>query len=97
MSSQTDGLTPLLEKYLAPQDRPARDLTGDAHGKGLDEMIVGAHLYMHYLTDRVLEQAERKWRCVARFCQDTITNASPERTSYILSVRRHGFQSSDTD
>ncbi|GEM08823.1 tetratricopeptide repeat protein 15 [Rhodotorula toruloides] len=36
---ESDDVFLLLEKYLRPEHRPARDLSGDWHGKTLDELI----------------------------------------------------------
>jgi hypothetical protein len=37
---QTDGIAALLDKYLPPNQRPPRDLTGNYEGKQLNELIV---------------------------------------------------------
>ncbi|KAK4046836.1 hypothetical protein OIV83_005833 [Microbotryomycetes sp. JL201] len=65
----SDSIAALVEKYIPPQNRPARDLSGDWQGHTIDELI-----------------AARKWRAIARYCHDTILDASPEQTSYLLAL-----------
>lgn len=40
--SQTDSLTPLIEKYLSPQQRTTRDLSGAWRGRSLEQLIVSS-------------------------------------------------------
>ncbi|ORY64733.1 hypothetical protein BCR35DRAFT_308627 [Leucosporidium creatinivorum] len=65
----TDSLTPIIEKYLPPNQRPPRDLSGAWRGRTLDQLI-----------------ASRSWRAIAEYCHDSIMEASPEQTSYLLSL-----------
>ncbi|KAL8276888.1 hypothetical protein RQP46_010716 [Phenoliferia psychrophenolica] len=68
----TDTLSTLVDKYIPPQERPPRDLTGEAWKRdpllSLDSLITN-----------------RSWRAVATFCRDAILAADPTLTSLILS------------
>ncbi|KAK4055864.1 hypothetical protein OIO90_003120 [Microbotryomycetes sp. JL221] len=44
----TDAVTVLVDKYLAPQDRPPRDLSGAWQGRTLDELVLWS-LRLHSL------------------------------------------------
>ncbi|GAA6011784.1 hypothetical protein JCM10207_004243 [Rhodosporidiobolus poonsookiae] len=63
-----DPVAALLEKYLPPQQRPVRDLSGNWEGQKLEGLV-----------------ASRNRRGCARYAYNAITQAAPERTSYILS------------
>ncbi|KAI9064801.1 hypothetical protein FKP32DRAFT_1685335 [Trametes sanguinea] len=69
----TDPLSTLLTKYIPPEKRPPRDLTGDYSR-------VGGELHPMIMTS--------SWRAIARQARDRIVEADPEDVPYILSPRR---------
>ncbi|KAI0731358.1 hypothetical protein C8Q76DRAFT_612246 [Earliella scabrosa] len=67
----TDALSTLLTKYIPPEKRPPRDLTGDY-------ARVGGEIHPMVMTN--------SWRAIARQARDRIVEADPEEVSYILSL-----------
>ncbi|OSD04792.1 hypothetical protein PYCCODRAFT_1363432 [Trametes coccinea BRFM310] len=67
----TDPLSTLLTKYIPPEKRPPRDLTGDYSR-------VGGELHPMIMTN--------SWRAIARQARDRIVEADPEDVPYILSL-----------
>ncbi|RDX48174.1 hypothetical protein OH76DRAFT_1352964 [Lentinus brumalis] len=67
----TDPLSTLLTKYIPPEKRPPRDLTGDYARSG-------GEIHPLVMTN--------SWRAVARQARDRIVEADPEDVSYILSL-----------
>jgi hypothetical protein len=88
---QTDSLTPIIDKYLPPNQRPQRDLTGAHRGRTLEQLIVGSAptpwpgpLFLADLVSR--SQLSRSWRAVAEYCHDAIMESSADQTSFLLAV-----------
>ncbi|RPD76400.1 hypothetical protein L226DRAFT_460848 [Lentinus tigrinus ALCF2SS1-7] len=67
----TDPLSTLLTKYIPPEKRPPRDLTGDY-------TRAGGELHPLVMTN--------SWRAIARQARDRIVEADPEDVSFILSL-----------
>ncbi|KAH9852648.1 hypothetical protein C2E23DRAFT_730367 [Lenzites betulinus] len=67
----TDALSTLLSKYIPPEKRPPRDLTGDYSR-------AGGELHPMIMTN--------SWRAIARQARDRIVEADPEEVPYILSL-----------
>ncbi|KAI0675706.1 hypothetical protein C8Q78DRAFT_963869 [Trametes maxima] len=67
----TDPLSTLLTKYIPPEKRPPRDLTGDYSR-------AGGELHPLIMTN--------SWRAIARQARDRIVEADPEDVPYILSL-----------
>ncbi|KAI0358032.1 hypothetical protein OH77DRAFT_1397582 [Trametes cingulata] len=67
----TDPLSTLLTKYIPPEKRPPRDLTGDYSR-------AGGELHPLIMTN--------SWRAIARQARDRIVEADPEEVAYILSL-----------
>ncbi|KAI0630550.1 hypothetical protein C8Q77DRAFT_1063168 [Trametes polyzona] len=67
----TDPLSTLLTKYIPPEKRPPRDLTGDYSR-------AGGELHPLIMTN--------SWRAIARQARDRIVEADPEEVPYILSL-----------
>ncbi|KAI1793510.1 hypothetical protein LXA43DRAFT_1123281 [Ganoderma leucocontextum] len=67
----TDPLSTLLTKYIPPERRPPRDLTGD-HARS------GGEIHPLVMTN--------SWRAIARQARDRIVEADPEEVSYIISL-----------
>ncbi|KAI8996438.1 hypothetical protein BD414DRAFT_409004 [Trametes punicea] len=67
----TDPLSTLLTKYISPDKRPPRDLTGDYSR-------AGGELHPLIMTN--------SWRAIARQARDRIVEADPEDVPYILSL-----------
>ncbi|TBU27304.1 hypothetical protein BD311DRAFT_665670 [Dichomitus squalens] len=67
----TDPLSTLLTKYIPPDKRPPRDLTGDY-------VRSGGEIHPLVMTN--------SWRAIARQARDRIVEADPEEVSYILSL-----------
>lgn len=85
---QTDPLTTLLTKFIPPERRPTRDLTGQWHRADFHVLVVSltsaSRVHHRELTGG--DQMTNSWRAIARMARDRLVSANPEDLPLILSV-----------